>query len=115
MYSRKPYRSKDYRAWLRTQHGKCCIPGCDGKFEEPHHFGEKGIGQKCTDFLQCRLCRGCHSTYQGKRYIGFERAGEMDVLCAMQRDALLLLAKYAEYLEQIKPRGGEEELLFWAP
>lgn len=110
MYKKKPARSKKYREWVFTQGGRCCV--CGGKFEEEHHFGDKGTGQRCSDFLICRICKKCHTTYQGKRFIGFEREGQLDVLCLMQRDALNLLSDYLDYLGITKPLEQEEDECF---
>lgn len=111
MYKRKPARSKAYRQWVYEQGGRCCV--CNGKFQEFHHFGDKGTGQKCSDFIGCRLCLECHASYQGKRFIGFERAGQLDILCMMQRDALTLLSDYAEMLEQTrKAKESDDEQCF---
>lgn len=109
-YKQKPARSKDYLRWVHEHGGRCCV--CGGKFEQAHHFGDKGMGQKCSDFMVCRICEKCHTTYQGKRFIGFERAGQLDVLCAMQRDALQMLSDYAEALEKTCKVKLEEDECF---
>lgn len=102
-FRQKPHRSKAYLGWARLQHGPCCV--CrQHKFQQLHHFGAKGIGQKCSDLLVCRVCEPCHSRIQGKRRLAFERRKEMDVWADMLEDALLLLEQYLIEIE----RNGEK-------
>lgn len=54
----KPSRSEEYLEHVR-QHD-CCNCGAPGP-SDPDHVGERGIGQKCSDFLCIPLCRRCHS------------------------------------------------------
>ena len=107
-FRQKPHRSKAYLSWAKHQHGTCCICG-QRRVEQLHHFGSKGIGQKCSDLLVCRVCEPCHSRIQGKRRIAFERRGELDVWADMLEDALLLLEQYTAALERNGQKIEEEE------
>lgn len=98
-FREKPHRSRRYLDWVRTQHGACCVCRTN-RFEERHHFGKKGMGQKCSDLLVCRVCKGCHSRLQGKRRIAFERLGQLDVWADMLEDAMWLLERYTALIEQ---------------
>lgn len=73
--------------WTRGEH----VPAV-----ELHHYGDKGMGQRCDDTWVTPLCLECHRRYQGKRFLAFVRAGEYEVLAAMQRGNIELLAAYVE-------------------
>lgn len=49
----KPARSPEYLAFVRGR--RCCVPGCE-KPGEPHHFGKRGMSQKCDDYRTVPLC-----------------------------------------------------------
>jgi hypothetical protein len=66
---------------------------------ELHHYGEKGMGQRGDDWYVAPLCLPCHHYYQGKRWLSFMTAGELDVMAAMQRGNLEILSAYAAQLE----------------
>lgn len=103
MVRRGPYRSDAFKAFAKRQVGRCCIHWllhCEERpGEELHHYGPKGMGQKASDLLLARVCKECHGRYQGKRRIGFERAGEIAVLEALEADNVDLLHSYVEHLE----------------
>jgi len=99
MFRRKPYRSKAFLAWAKLQRGVCCV--CrDRPGVELHHFGEKGMGQKASDLLVCRVCSGCHQQIQGKRGLAFRRMNRIETWADIQADAVALLSDYVEHLEQ---------------
>lgn len=55
----KRWRSSPYLAFVRTL--PCCIPGCQNwRQAEPHHAGQRGVGEKVDDFLCIPLCREHH-------------------------------------------------------
>lgn len=91
-------RDRDYLAWAKRQGGPCCL--CrrlrgDVVFApELHHYGDKGMGQKASDYEIARLCIPCHHAVQGRKHAAFVRNGEWEMLAAMQEDALALLSAY---------------------
>jgi hypothetical protein len=98
-------------AFLRFVHergGICClcfeIDGERGPFEEAHHFGPKGMGQKGSDYLVARVCRKHHAQIQGKRKVAFEREpGGWEILAALRGDALDLMIEWVEHLHGRRP------------
>jgi hypothetical protein len=98
------YKNGGYLLWVHRQHGICCLcrrlHGEEVPAVEAHHWGDKGMGQKCSDYEVARVCRKCHEYVQGKRRAYFTRTGEWEVLAAMQEDALDLLMAWSE-------RGGK--------
>jgi len=99
----KPHRSREFLAFAKGLPGPCCIcwrvNGRKRPAEELHHYGEKGAGQKCSDHEVARICAEHHRRYQGKRRIGFMRAGEIEVLEALESDNVKLLSAWATKLE----------------
>lgn len=68
------------------------------------------MGQKATDLLACRTCRGCHSRVQGKHQIAFERLDDTDTYINILKDGLELLCGYVEHLEsKLKSLKKEDE------
>ena len=84
-----------FLAWAKKQHGPCCVckhlRGRLVNADELHHYGEKGMGQKCSDYQVARLCRSCHGRYQGRKGMAFHRNGEYELWSAMLRDNVDLL------------------------
>lgn len=108
MFRQKPYRSRAFLEWAKRQHGKCCV--CeDGHGIQLHHFGDKGMGQKSTDLLVCRVHEGCHRQIQGKRLIAFRRLGQLELWIRILEDSLKLLCGYVEHLEGRVPDGDPDE------
>lgn len=97
------YKTPAFLAFAHAQHAMCSV--CRWVYGEPtiasqlHHYGDKGIGQRCDDTWVTPVCRDHHEAFQGKRFLGFIRAGEHEVLAAMQRGNIELLAAYTEHLE----------------
>lgn len=91
----KRLTDREFLRWAKEQGGVCCL--ClrlHGKIvyaDHVHHFGEKGMGQKCSDYEVTRLCAACHERVQGKRRAYFSRTNEWEVLAAMQEDTIALL------------------------
>ncbi len=96
----KRIRDRDFLAYAKEQGGICCVcrwtVGESVPAEELHHWGSKGMGQKSHDYEVARLCKKCHDSYQGKRRLAFIRMDSIDILEAMERDALDLLIGYVE-------------------
>lgn len=44
----------EYLAFIR--HQPCLVPGCRCRPVEAHHYGERGLGQKCRDDETAPLC-----------------------------------------------------------
>jgi hypothetical protein len=94
-------RDRDYLAWVKREaNGPCCLcrrlrgdltPG-----QELHHWSDKGMGQKASDYEVARLCIPCHHAIQGRKRVAFARNGEWEILAALQEDALALLTAYLE-------------------
>lgn len=93
-------RDRSFLSWAKEQGGLCCVcnhlHGINTPAAELHHWGDKGMGQKCDDHQVCRLCVTCHRDHQGKKGMAFHRAGEYELWCAMARDAVALLSAYLE-------------------
>lgn len=93
-------RNRDYLAWAKTQAGPCCLcrrlRGDLTTGVEAHHWGDKGMGQKASDYEIARLCPDCHHAVQGRKRMAFARNGEWEILAALQEDALALLTAYLE-------------------
>lgn len=49
-----------YLAFMREQ--DCCCCRRQGP-NDPHHFGERGMGQKADDYHTVPLCRACHDHF----------------------------------------------------
>lgn len=86
------YRDKEFLTWAKQQQAPCCL--CGDPCEELHHWGEKGMGQKCHDYEVARLCRLCHAQQQGKRRLAYYRSEKLDVLECLMRDSIDLLMGY---------------------
>lgn len=56
-HRRGPERSPAFLEFVRAQ--PCLIEGCREP-SEAHHFGRRGVGQKCSDFLCVPLCHYHH-------------------------------------------------------
>jgi len=98
MLKQKPYKSPEFLKFAKHQIRKCIV--CEQKYgTQLHHFGKRGIGQKATDLLVCRVCKECHDSIQGKSEVGFERLGQTEIWIKMQADALELLMLYVQSLE----------------
>lgn len=56
-------RLKDaaYLAHVRRQ--PCLVPGCPARPTEAHHFGLRGLGQKCPDSESAPLCGNHHRAW----------------------------------------------------
>ena len=96
----KRIRDRDFLSFAKEQGGICCvcrwIEGETVQAEQLHHWGAKGMSQKSHDYEVARLCKKCHDKYQGKRRIAFLRMERIDILEALERDALDLLIAYIE-------------------
>jgi hypothetical protein len=96
------YRSKDFLKFAKEYGGPCCIclwlKGETNWQTELHHYGEKGVGQKCSDLVVARVCVPHHKEVQGKRRIAFLRLNRIDWLEALEADNVRLLAAYVEHL-----------------
>jgi hypothetical protein len=78
---RGPARSEKYLAYIRTL--SCAGCGAPGP-SDPHHFGARGVGQKCGDYQTTPLCRGCHDSFHALREIPGRNVAETrgDLLAA---------------------------------
>lgn len=95
----KTYKSKNFRRWAKRQGGVCCVCN-ENTGHQLHHFGPRGIGQKATDLLLCRVCQKCHDYVGAKRRNAFSRKDELDTWVDMLEDGLELLRSYVEFLER---------------
>ena len=94
----KRLTSRSFLAFVHKQPGPCCICGRQ-QWEEAHHHGDKGMGQRCNDYEVARVCLECHKKVQGKRKAYFARTGDYDLLARMQADTIELLMAWAAHLE----------------
>lgn len=56
-----PARAPHYLAFVRELPCARCGAPPTGVID-PHHFGPRGVGQKCDDYRTIPLCRPCHLT-----------------------------------------------------
>ena len=100
-------KDRAFLAWAKAQGGRCCVCAriecVDGPADELHHYGPKGMAQRGSDRMVARVCLRHHAKYQGKRRIGFLRAGEAEVYAALLEDNVTLLAGYVGELQRRKP------------
>lgn len=83
---RSRYRSPVYLAFVRAR--PCCSCGTAGP-SDPHHDGERGVGQKADDYACVPLCRRCHKTVTDTNALpGLDRA-ETQLLVLRTQVALL--------------------------
>jgi hypothetical protein len=98
------YRSPEFLEFAHGRGGLCCVCLAIDHVQQPrdevHHYGPKGMGQRGSDLLVCRLCKKHHQHYQGKRTLGFLRAGEGEVLAAMRADNIVLLVAWVPEMER---------------
>jgi hypothetical protein len=91
-------RDRDFLAWAKRERGICCLcrwlKGETRLADELHHWGEKGTAQKSHDYEIARLCKPHHDAEQGKRRLAYLREGRIEVLEALERDALDLVISY---------------------
>jgi hypothetical protein len=94
----KRIKDRAFLSFAKQQGGVCCIclrvHGEQVPAEELHHWGNKGMGQKCHDYEVARLCCACHREQQGKKRMAYIRRNEFEVLEALTRDALDLMILY---------------------
>jgi len=104
MTRRRRFTSRDFLRFAHEQPAECAVcrwtKGERVPAEELHHYGDKGMGQRSDDTWVTPLCMNCHRLYQGKRFLGFLRAGEHEVLAAMQRGNIELLSAYVQQQER---------------
>ena len=61
----KPFRSKNYLAWVKAQTCPCGAPA-----DDPSHVnvgGYKGMGTKASDLVVWPSCSPCHQMYEVNR------------------------------------------------
>ena len=97
----KPARDKDFLSWAKEQGGYCCVcRRMRGRREagvELHHYGERGIGQKGSDYIVARVCQDCHHIVQGKTRIWASKvntASSWELIVAIQEDTIWLLEHF---------------------
>ncbi len=99
----KQQQSKQFLKWAKQQGGLCCLclrlSGQEIASCELHHYGEKGMGQKGSDYCVARLCKKHHGQYQGMRRLAFFREDLVTVLEAIEADNIALLESYVVFLE----------------
>lgn len=99
----KRLESRAFLSFAHEQYGPCCM--CKERpWAELHHYGAKGMGQRCDDYEVARVCHECHENVQGKRAAYFARTGLYSMLSAMQTDNIELLKAWAANLEARKER-----------
>lgn len=95
---KRRFTSRAFLAFAHAQAPECAVcrwtRGERVPAEELHHYGDKAMGTRSDDTWVAPLCRACHHRYQGKRFLGFVRANEYEVLAAMQRGNIELLTAY---------------------
>lgn len=90
-----PYRSKRLLTWAKMRGGPCCLCGVDA--QELHHFGSRGVGQKCSDLDIAPVCMKCHREIHGAlRLCGPEK---VTGYTAIFKSNLELLKGYIEHIE----------------
>lgn len=69
-------RDAGYMAWIRSH--LCVSCGAEDGIEA-HHWGPRGVGQKCDDLLCVALCHGCHSTFHARNALPGQTKAETEV------------------------------------
>ncbi len=87
----KPSRSRSYLAFVRPL--PCCHCHASGP-SDPHHWGERGVGQKAADFSCVPLCRVCHDFFTDKNHLPGLSIKETHIL--FLRTQVALLQRWAE-------------------
>lgn len=104
MVEERRIRSREFLRFAKGMGGVCCIcrnvHGESVYGEELHHFGDKGMSQKGSDFRVARVCVKHHKQYQGKRAMAFFRDGELEIYNAMLTDSIEMTSAYAAYVEE---------------
>jgi len=54
-------RDGAYLDFVRSQ--PCAVPGCPARDIEAHHWGARGLGQKCDDTSTAPLCGNHHRAW----------------------------------------------------
>lgn len=90
----EPTRSEDYKAFVRRHP---CV-GCRKPADEAHHFGPRGMGEKCSDLYCVPLCMAEHKEFHDTgaiqslydpRLYETERAATEAAFFRAQRDLLI--------------------------
>lgn len=95
---RKPYRNEDYLRFVRSR--ACCMCSQDRTDQlavVPHHFGSRGVGQKCDDYLTVPVCIGCHRMIHDGQLGGPKELREQFMAVAAET--------LAEYIEERRGKG----------
>lgn len=74
-------RDEEYLGFVRTY--PCCACGKSSAQSEAHHFGPRGMGEKCSDYFAVPLCATCHRCFHDEGKI------ECEVLMQRVRDHAL--------------------------
>jgi hypothetical protein len=95
-------RDDDYLAFVREQ--PCCACGKSNEPSEAHHFGPRGMGERCSDYFAVPVCVKCHRQFHDEGKI------ECEMLMQRVRDHALsedppfwlarLVTEHAFYLAQ---------------
>lgn len=76
----------DFLDFVRQQ--RCMVPGCN-KRAEPHHFGRRGMSQKCSDYETVPACREHHRYFHDHGYLpGMDRKQTFDAFRAQSAELL---------------------------
>ncbi len=82
----KPARDARYLAYVREY--VCCACGAKTP-SEAHHFGPRGMSQKCSDYYAVPLCTACHRHFHDKGVVpGRSREDTESLFAVTQADAL---------------------------
>lgn len=97
---RGPERSEAFLEFVRR---KPCFRCGRRPRSHPHHFGKRGKGQKCSDFLTVPLCEGDHRYWHDKGTL--PDAPRADWLAWFRENAIEMRKEFDELA------AGEEEFV----
>lgn len=86
-------RDRSYMAFVRSH---ACVSCGNEEGIEAHHWGPRGVGQKCDDVLCVALCMACHGAFHAKNALPGQTRAETEVT--------LLRAQVSHLVEWIAER-----------
>lgn len=93
---RSRYRSPAYLAEVRAR--PCCNCGAAAP-SDPHHAGQRGVGQKADDYTAVPLCRRCHAAVTDTYAVPGRTREETELL--FLRTQVALVSEWAAGLSEM--------------
>ena len=87
---------EDFFKFVCSQATTCKLCG-KRPAQDPHHFGDGGMGMKGSDYLLVRLCRQCHAA-NDRKVLSLKKNNEWELLTTFYQDATNLMQRYIQKL-----------------